>query len=70
MEKNLKIGVCTLSIGETYKQYTRYTLQNKKIYCEKHGYTLIEDNKNDMVLDVILIVNGLFIIICPPFYIF
>lgn len=43
MEKNLKIGVCTLSIGETYKKYTRYTLQNKNIYCEKHGYTLIED---------------------------
>ena len=42
--ENLKIAICTLSIGEKYKQYTRYTTQNKKIYCEKHGYTFIEDD--------------------------
>ena len=42
--ENLKIGICTLSIGESYKRYTRYTTQNKKIYCEKHGYTFIEDD--------------------------
>ena len=43
MEKQLKIGLCSLSIGEQYKQYTKYTRENKILYCKKHGYDFIED---------------------------
>lgn len=39
----MKIGVCTLSIGQKYKELTKLTLQNKKEYCDKYGYTLITD---------------------------
>ena len=47
MEKSssLRIGICTLSIGEQYKEYTKYSRQNKILYCEKNGYELIEDDK-------------------------
>lgn len=44
MDKKIKIGVCSLSIGKEYKEYTKYTLTNKIKYCEKHDYTFIEDD--------------------------
>lgn len=43
-----KIGICTLSIGEKYRQRTKGSLQNKVEYCAKYGYDLIED---DLVYD-------------------
>lgn len=43
MENRLKIGVCTLSIGNQYKQYTKYTRENKILYCKKHNYDFIDD---------------------------
>ena len=43
MDKKIKIGVCSLSIGEKYKEYTKYSLINKIKYCRKHGYDFIED---------------------------
>jgi hypothetical protein len=39
---NSKIIVCTLRIGEQYQQVTKYASVNKKLYCEKHGYTFTE----------------------------
>ena len=44
LAKKVKIGVCTMSIGEDYKRITRYALANKILYCKKHGYDLIEDD--------------------------
>ena len=38
-----KIGICTLSIGEKYKEKTKWTTINKINYCVKHGYTFIDD---------------------------
>lgn len=39
----LKIGVCFMNIGETYKQITFWSRENKISYCKKHGYDFIED---------------------------
>ena len=39
----MKIGLCTLSVGEDYKNKTKWTTVNKKSYCAKHGYTFIDD---------------------------
>lgn len=39
----MKIGICTLSIGEKYKEKTKWTTTNKKNYCIRHGYTFIDD---------------------------
>lgn len=39
----MKIALCTLSVGEEYKERTKWTTVNKKSYCAKHGYTFIDD---------------------------
>lgn len=39
----MKIGVCSLTIGEEYRNYTKYGRLNKIEYCKKHGYDFIED---------------------------
>ena len=39
----LKIGLCYMSIGDDYKRWTKYSRQNKILYCEKYNYTFIED---------------------------
>jgi hypothetical protein len=39
----MKIGICTLTIGEKYKEKTKWTTVNKKSYCARHGYEFIED---------------------------
>lgn len=40
----LKIGVCSLNVGEKYKQLTKYSRENKIQYCTKHNYEFIEDD--------------------------
>lgn len=40
----LKIGVCSLSIGDEYKRITRHSRLNKIEYCKKYNYTFIEDD--------------------------
>ena len=39
----MKIGICTLSIGEKYKNMTKWTTVNKRNYCTRHGYEFIDD---------------------------
>lgn len=39
----MNIAICSLSIGDEYKKWTRYTRLNKINYCEKHQYTFLED---------------------------
>ena len=39
----MKIGLCTLTIGEAYKEKTKWTTINKKSYCSRHGYEFIDD---------------------------
>lgn len=39
----MKIGICFMSIGDEYKQRTKYSRQNKILYSEKYGYDFIED---------------------------
>jgi len=39
----MKIAVCSLSLGEEFRDVTKYAIQNKILYCEKHGYDFIED---------------------------
>jgi predicted O-methyltransferase YrrM len=39
----MKIGLCTLTIGEAYKERTKWTTINKKSYCKRHGYDFIDD---------------------------
>jgi hypothetical protein len=39
----MKIGICSLTIGEKYKETTKWTTQNKINYCAKHNYTFIDD---------------------------
>jgi len=38
-----KICVCTLSIGEKYKECTKYGHNGKRIYCKKWGYGFEDD---------------------------
>ena len=40
----LKIGVCYMSIGENYKDATKYSYINIQLYCKKYNYTFIEDD--------------------------
>jgi hypothetical protein len=40
----MKIGLCYLSIGEKYKEKTKWGRINKINYCKKHNYTFIEDD--------------------------
>jgi hypothetical protein len=38
-----RIAVCSLTIGETYKEATRYATRSKEIYCAKHGYPFFDE---------------------------
>ncbi len=42
-EKNPKIAILSLTIGERYKNVTKYGRLSKIEYCKKHGYDFIED---------------------------
>lgn len=33
-----KIGVCSLAIGEAYKDSVKYAMRSKSLYAQKHGY--------------------------------
>jgi galactosyl transferase GMA12/MNN10 family. len=39
----MKIGVCSLTIGNEYKEATKYGRLSKVKYCEHHGYDFIDD---------------------------
>ena len=39
-----RIAICSLRIGERYREITKYAPVNKQQYCDKHGYTYIEDD--------------------------
>jgi hypothetical protein len=39
----MKIAVCSLSVGENYRNITQYGIDTRRNYCEKHGYTFIEE---------------------------
>ena len=39
----MKLAVCSLSIGEEYKQVVQYCILSLHKYCEKHNYPLITD---------------------------
>jgi hypothetical protein len=43
MDTKLKIAICSLSIGEEYREITKYSAIIKEQYCKKHNYTFIED---------------------------
>lgn len=42
MTTKLKILVCTLSVGDEYREITKYATVNKRDYCQKHGYAFVE----------------------------
>jgi hypothetical protein len=42
----MKIGVCSLAIGEEYKKVVKPCGDSLKLYCEKWGYDLITDETN------------------------
>lgn len=37
------IAVCTLALGEKYKELVKYGILSRQLYCEKYGYDLHED---------------------------
>ena len=39
----MKIGVCTLHIGEEFKHKVEFCVKSIELYCEKHNYDLIRD---------------------------
>jgi hypothetical protein len=39
-----KIAICSMSIGDKYREWTKYSRINKIEYCKKYGYDFIEDN--------------------------
>jgi hypothetical protein len=39
----MKIALCTLSYGDTYKKMVKYGIRNKERYCKKYNYPLITD---------------------------
>lgn len=42
-KKTLKIAICSLSIGDKYKEKMTLGIKSKNLYCKKHGYDFIED---------------------------
>jgi hypothetical protein len=44
----MKIAVCTLHINDWYEKIVKYSLKNKKIYCDKHGYDFITQGSNTL----------------------
>jgi len=41
----MKIAILSLAIGDEYKKVVRYGIRGKKEWCEKQGYTYIDDEK-------------------------
>lgn len=39
----MRLAVCSLSIGDEYKQTVKYCILSLRKYCEKHNYPLITD---------------------------
>jgi hypothetical protein len=39
----MKIGVCSLSIGDKFKNIVKYGIKSKQMYCNKHKYDFIDD---------------------------
>ena len=39
----MKVGVCTLYIGEAFKHKVEFCVKSIELYCERHGYDLITD---------------------------
>lgn len=37
------IGVCSLTIGDEYKEITKYGRKTKVLYCEKHAYDFFDE---------------------------
>jgi hypothetical protein len=44
----MKIGVCTLAMGDKFKQSTYFGRLTKAIYCAKHDYDLLDDEGTDI----------------------
>ena len=42
-EKPLKIAICSLAIGDKYKECMKLGIESKIKYCKKHGYDFIDD---------------------------
>ena len=40
----LKIAVCSMTVGEEYKEITKYPRKTKLLYCEKHGYDFFDSD--------------------------
>jgi lipopolysaccharide biosynthesis glycosyltransferase len=58
----MKIGVCTLMIGEDYTKRVKYCRKSLEEYCEKHSYDLCEcdelyDNTRDPMWSKILVLQ-------------
>jgi hypothetical protein len=43
LKEKLKIAVCSLTVGEQYKEATKYGRLSKKLYCENHGYAFYDE---------------------------
>lgn len=39
----IKIAVCSLTIGEQYKDITKYGRKSKVLYCQKYGYDFFDE---------------------------
>jgi hypothetical protein len=37
------IAVCSLTVGETYKEMTRYATRTKELYCDRHNYPFFDE---------------------------
>jgi len=40
----MRIGVCSLAIGDAFKEAVKYGVRSKVLYCQKHGYDFIQDD--------------------------
>jgi hypothetical protein len=40
----MKIGVCSLAVGDKFRNDVKYGIRTKVEYCKKHGYDFIEDD--------------------------
>ena len=43
-DTELKIAVCSLTVGEEYKRITKYGRKSKVLYCERHGYDFFDSD--------------------------
>jgi hypothetical protein len=39
-----KILLCTLAVGDRFREITKYATINKREYCQKHKYDFIEES--------------------------